>query len=171
MHCRRYFHKAFEAGDPRAAVALGHIKKPYKVEEDSRNAEDSSGERLARWLVDSSPILDDIEAWIAKHKPTEPPKTLLGKALSYADRHRDLLRAIEVDGALEIDNGDVERILRGPAMGPKKLPLCWIRRRRRAHRHYSHGARNRRTAGCRPSRLAARHPLANLRWHQTRTPR
>ncbi|MCP4447245.1 MAG: transposase [Myxococcales bacterium] len=22
MHCRRYFHKAFEAGDPRAAVAL-----------------------------------------------------------------------------------------------------------------------------------------------------
>ncbi|MCP4445719.1 MAG: transposase [Myxococcales bacterium] len=48
-------------------------------------------------------------------------KTLLGKAPTYADNHWDLLRAIEIDGALEIDNGDVERILRGPAMGRGNL--------------------------------------------------
>jgi len=117
MHFRRYFYKAFEAGDPRAAVMLSHIKKLYKVEEASRIAGDSHEERLARRLTESSPILDDIEDWIQQHEPTEPPKTPLGKALTYANNQWELLRAIEVDGALEIDNGDVERVLRGPAMG------------------------------------------------------
>lgn len=117
MHCRRYFYKAFEGGDPRAAVVLSLIKKLYKIEEASRDAEDSQKERLARRLEESTPVLNDIEDWIAEHKRTEPPKSLLGKALTYADNHWKLLRAIEIDGALEIDNGDVERILRGPAMG------------------------------------------------------
>ena len=117
MHFRRYFYKAFETGDARAAVMLNHIKKLYKVEDLSRKAGDSHDERLARRLEFSSPILDDIEDWIAEYKPTEPPKTPLGKALTYANNQWKLLRAIEIDGALEIDNGDVERVLRGPAMG------------------------------------------------------
>ena len=98
-------------------MVLSHIKKLYKIEEASRDAEDSQEERLARRLEESTPVLNDIEDWIAEHKRTEPPKSLLGKALTYADNHWKLLRAIEIDGALEIDNGDVERILRGPAMG------------------------------------------------------
>jgi hypothetical protein len=30
---------------------------------------------------------------------------------------RDILRVVEKDGALELDNGDVERVIRGPAIG------------------------------------------------------
>jgi len=117
MHCRRYFVKAFESGDMRAAVVLNHIKKLYRIEKVSRLEGDSHEERLARRLEESSSVLDDIEAWIAESKPCEPPKTPLGKAMTYATNQWKLLRAMEIDGALEIDNGDVERVLRGPAMG------------------------------------------------------
>lgn len=48
-----------------------------------------------------------------------PPKSLLGKAITYALNHwTALCRPLE-NGMLELDNGDVERTMRGPAMGRK----------------------------------------------------
>ena len=63
------------------------------------------------------PILDQLETWIQQQRKTEPPTSYLGKALTYAHNHWDLLRVVVNDGALELDNGDVERAMRGPAMG------------------------------------------------------
>ena len=48
-----------------------------------------------------------------------PPKSPLGRAVTYADNHWQALCRPWEDGALEIDNGDVERALRGNAVGRK----------------------------------------------------
>jgi hypothetical protein len=37
--------------------------------------------------------------------------------MTYLDNHWEILRVVEKDGALEIDNGEPERRIRGPAMG------------------------------------------------------
>ena len=66
---------------------------------------------------DLVPLLDQFEDWIEKHRGTTPPKSNLGKAIGYVDNHWDILRVVEKDGALELDNGDVERVIRGPAIG------------------------------------------------------
>lgn len=117
MHCRRYFYKAFEAKDLRAAVPLEMIGRLYEVERESKEAGDDHEQRRARRLEKSVPILDELEAWIREHHGLEPTSTLLGKALTYAHNHWKILRVVVQDGALELDNGEVERVIRGPAMG------------------------------------------------------
>jgi transposase len=117
MHCRRYFYKAFEAKDLRAAVPLEIIGKLYEVERKSKEAGDDHEQRRERRLEKSVPILDELEEWIRERHGLEPTSTLLGKALTYAHNHWKILRVVVQDGALELDNGEVERVIRGPAMG------------------------------------------------------
>jgi transposase len=117
MHARRYFVKAFEADDLRAALPLEMIRKLYRIERESKEAADSPQQRHQRRQQHSVPILDQMETWIQQQRATEPPSSYLGKALTYAHNHWDLLRVVTCDGALELDNGDVERAMRGPAMG------------------------------------------------------
>ena len=119
MHCRRYFVKAFESKDTRAARPLELIKEMYQVEADSRRDGDTLSQRFWRRLRDTRPHLVALKEWIAEHKDKEPPSTLLGKALTYADNHWDMLHRFLEDGALELDNGGVERAMRGPAIGRK----------------------------------------------------
>ena len=117
MHARRYFVKAFEAKDMRAAVPIDIIKKMYDVERAAKEAGDDHDARYQRRQNDLAPLFDQFEDWLAEHRDATPPKSNLGKAITYADNHWDILRVIEKDGALELDNGDVERVIRGPAIG------------------------------------------------------
>jgi transposase len=119
MHARRYFVKAFEAKDLRAAVPLEMIKRIYKIERASKKAGDDHQARYERRQAETAPILDELETWIDEHLGSEPPKSKLGRALTYAKNHWEILRVVVNDGALEIDNGEVERIIRGPAVGRK----------------------------------------------------
>ncbi len=117
MHCRRYWVKAFDAKDLRAAVPLKMIGRLYEIERESKDAAENHQQRYERRQRDMVPVLDELEEWIEDHRQTEPPKSLLGKALTYAHNHWEILRVVVNDGALELDNGDVERVIRGPAMG------------------------------------------------------
>lgn len=117
MHARRYFVKAFDAKDLRAAVPISIIKKMYEVERDSKDAEENHDARYQRRQRDLSPLFDELQEWLNEHRKKVPPKSTLGKAITYADNHWDILRVVEKDGALELDNGDVERVIRGPAIG------------------------------------------------------
>ncbi len=119
MHARRYFVKAFEAKDARAAVPLELIRGMYAIERAAREADDSHDARYDRRQLELVPLLDQLEAWLEEHRDAVPPKSRLGQAITYALNHWDILRVVEKDGALELDNGDVERIIRGPAIGRK----------------------------------------------------
>jgi hypothetical protein len=120
MHARRYFVKAFEAKDMRAAEPLDIIGRMYKVEKASTLAEEGPAERHERRQRDLVPLLDELLAWKNRkkeHSTAFVPKEPIGRAMTYLDNHWDILRVVEKDGALELDNGEVERIIRGPAMG------------------------------------------------------
>jgi transposase len=117
MHARRYFVKAFEAKDMRAAVPIDIIKKMYAIERASKEAGEEHDARFLRRQRALVPLLDQLEEWLQEHRDVVVPKSNLGKAIGYADNHWDILRVVEKDGALELDNGDVERVIRGPAIG------------------------------------------------------
>lgn len=119
MHCRRYFVEAFEHGDLRAAVPIELIREMYRIEAESKAAEDSHEERLARRRRETEPIFAKLGQWIAEHAGREPPKSYLAKALTYAGNQWQALGRPFEDGALELDNGDAERALRGPVLGRK----------------------------------------------------
>ncbi len=115
MHARRYFVKALEAGDARAAVPLAAFQALYDVEATASDfaADDRGAERQRR----SKAVYDELVAWCEVHRPIEPPGSLLAKAIQYLLNHRVALTRFLDDGRLPVDNGIVERLHRRPAMG------------------------------------------------------
>jgi transposase len=114
MHARRYFVKALEAGDTRAAVPLSAFQALYDVEEVARPLDPQGrlGERQRR----SRPVYDELLRWARTYQGAEPPASLLGKALQYLLNHQVALTRFLDDGRLPIDNGIVERLHRRPAI-------------------------------------------------------
>jgi transposase len=115
MHARRYHVKALDAGDARAAVPLAAFRALYDVEDAARDF-DAAG-RLAERQRRSKPVYDELIVWCETYQPTEPPSSLLGKAIHYLLNHRIALTRFLDDGNLPIDNGIVERLHRRPAIG------------------------------------------------------
>lgn len=115
MHARRYFVKALEANDARAAVPVAAYRALYDVEEATRGA--APEERREQRQGRSKPVYDELLKWCTTYQPLEPPSSLLGKAIQYVLNHRVALTRFLDDGRLPIDNGIVERIHRRPAVG------------------------------------------------------
>lgn len=107
MHARRYFVKALDAGDDRAALPIGAFKALYQVEEEV--AGKPLDERTAIRQARSKPIYDDLARWCRSHQANEPPKSPLGRAISYLLNHELALRRYLDDGVIPIDNGAAER--------------------------------------------------------------
>ena len=108
MHARRYFAKALDAGDARAALPLAAYKKLYEIEAKVRDLADE--ERRVTRQSESKPVWDQICAWCDSYKPHEPPSSKLGEALRYLTNHRVALGRFIENGVIPIDNGIVERL-------------------------------------------------------------
>lgn len=114
MHARRYFVKALEAGDARAAVPLAAFKTLYDVEDAARALEPEA--RRAERQRRTRPVYEQLLAWARTDQPVEPPSSLLGKALQYLLNHHVALTRFLDDGRRPPDNGVVERLHRRPAL-------------------------------------------------------
>lgn len=115
MHARRYFVKALDANDARAAVPVAAFRALYDVEEAVRDA--APARRHEERQCRSKPVYDEIVRWCRTYQPTEPPSSLLGRAIQYLLNHHVALSRFLDDGRLPIDNGIVERLHRRPAVG------------------------------------------------------
>lgn len=107
-HARRYFVRALDAKDDRAALPLAAFKRLYDIEEEVRGREPAAV--LAAREKGSVAVYDELAAWVAAHRPHEPPTSLLGKALQYFENHVIALRQFLGDGRIPIDNNDTERV-------------------------------------------------------------
>jgi transposase len=117
MHARRYFVKALDIKDVRAAEPLDIIRRMYLVEAASQAAGDNHEQRYERRQRDLVPLLDAFGQWKDAHEGVFPPNEPIGRAWTYLHNHWEILCVVANDGALELDNGEVERVIRGPAMG------------------------------------------------------
>jgi transposase len=108
MHARRYFRKALDRGDGRAALPLAAFKKLYDLEDEIRDR-DADAKRAAR-QASSRPVYDELVAWCEAHRPHEPPSSPMGTAIRYLLNHQLALCRFLDDGVVPIDNGIVERL-------------------------------------------------------------
>ncbi len=108
MHARRYFVKALDAGDQRAALPLAAYKRLYKIEHEIRDLDDDA--KLAARRARSKPVWDELAKWCALRKQHEPPASKLGVALRYFTNHQVALARFLEYGYLPLDNGIVERL-------------------------------------------------------------
>ena len=108
MHSRRYFTKALDGGDARAALPLAAFKKLYELEEEIRDRD--PGSKGAERQLRSKPVYDELSAWCRAHQPHEPPSSPMGRAIGYLLNNEKALRRFLDDGVVPIDNGIVERL-------------------------------------------------------------
>ena len=121
-HVRRKFMEAKKALPPKEQnkatkvhQALAYIGQLYQLER--RIAEVSAEERRQQRQQHAQPILDRFAAWLAKTQA--PPKTLLGKAITYTQSQWPRLQTYVDDDRLSIDNNGVENAIRPFALGRK----------------------------------------------------
>ena len=108
MHGRRYWTKALDAGDTRAALPIAAYKKLYEIEAKIRGLAPDA--KLAVRQAESKPVFDEIVSWAQAYKPHEPPASGLGAAIRYMTNHKVALGRFLEDGVIPIDNGIVERL-------------------------------------------------------------
>jgi transposase len=108
MHARRYFVKALDAGDKRAALPLAAYKKLYEIEAQVRDRDPDA--TLVERQQRSKPVWDELVAWCTVHKKHEQPAAPLGVALRYFTNHQTALARFLDYGYVPMDNGIVERL-------------------------------------------------------------
>ena len=108
MHARRYFVKALDAGDTRAALPIAAYKKLYEIE--SEIAELDPGEKLAARQERSRSVFDELLSWCKVYQPHEPPTSAMGAAIRYLINHHLALGRFLEAGEVPMDNGIVERL-------------------------------------------------------------
>jgi transposase len=108
MHGRRYYVKALDAGDKRAALPIAAYKKLYEIEDEIRLYDPDA--KLAVRQAQSKPVFDQLVTWATVHQPYEPPTSKLGEAIRYLLNHRVPLGRFLESGLVPMDNGAVERL-------------------------------------------------------------
>jgi hypothetical protein len=119
MHARRYGTEALASGDVRASAPLLLIGNLFHVEAEATEKKLSPEQRLALRVEKSVPLLNKIEKWRESMAAAAPPKTPLGRMVTYLRNQWSLLLRFTTDGRLEMDNGKTERTMKAVAVGRK----------------------------------------------------
>jgi len=118
-HARRRFVVALQAQDPRAAVPVALFKELYAVERAARDAGDDGDALRARRQEHSRPLVERLHQVIAGLVAQAPPKSPLGKAVTYAINQWPTLTVFLDDPRVPLANAHVERLQRRTALGRK----------------------------------------------------
>ena len=118
-HARRYYESALKNDQERASHVLRLIQILYAIEAIARDQNLTHDQRHALRLEKSLPVINEIGAYINKHKGSVMPKSPMGKAFEYCNNRWTSLQNYLTNGMLEIDSNLVENSIRPLALGRK----------------------------------------------------
>jgi len=98
-HARRKFFDALKNYPREAHQVLEWIQQLYDIED--RGSDLSAESRCELRQAEANPVLDRIDAYLAKLKPRLLPKSALSKAVTYARNQWNALRCYTTDGRLK----------------------------------------------------------------------
>ena len=120
-HSRRKFYDAKDTAPEIANYFLSQVQILYHIEQQCRDQNFTTQQRLYIRQEKAVPILKALEKWLTQQYAdrTILPKSLIRKAIDYALTRWKGLSAYAHDGELEIDNNLVENTIRPIALGRK----------------------------------------------------
>lgn len=120
-HARRYFERALENDNERALHVMKLIQLLYAIESMAREQGLTNDQRHALRLEKSLPVINEIGAYLNRHKNNVPPRSPIGRAFEYCINRWDSLQNYLTNGMLEIDSNMVENAIRPLALGRKNF--------------------------------------------------
>ncbi|MCP4297242.1 MAG: IS66 family transposase [Proteobacteria bacterium] len=133
VHARRKFndvikaknkHQKKKAKSGHADNALNFIRQLYAIEHEADEKEFSETERTALREQKSTPILNQFLKWLQSVENQVPPRSLLGKAISYTLQRWDQLTLYPEHGYIRMDNNMAENAIRPYVVGRKNWLFC-----------------------------------------------
>lgn len=122
-HVRRKFKEAADQGGAptQSRWVLNQIRLLYRIEKKLRNDRAGPAKRSAVRCAESLPIMNRLRKAleIFRKNGKYRPQSLMGKAISYAMNHWDMLLPWINNGSIEIDNNLVENKIRPTKLGVK----------------------------------------------------
>jgi transposase len=117
-HARRKIFESKNVYPLESSVVLAKYQQLYDIEDRTRSV--SAEERLALRQSESVPIWRSLGEWL-QSKPAADvlPKSKLGEALGYLRNHWEPLQTYLSDGAIPMDNNEVEQLMKQVAIGRK----------------------------------------------------
>jgi transposase len=123
-HARRYFVKAKDAGDVRAARPLKLIQRLFRIEKQA-DRQGLDPEARSKLRQDKSKVLlKHLAHWVKQNSSKAPPDEPLGRAITYLSNQWEALKRFLLDGRLPLTNNDCERSLRHIAVGRANWIFC-----------------------------------------------
>lgn len=123
-HARRNFKDALNENGPVASYFLERVQLLYMLERELRDMKASDEIILKHRKETALPILKELHQWLKDTLPKVTPKSLAGKAITYALNRWEKLMVYTTDARLQIDNNLVENQIRPVALGRKNYLFC-----------------------------------------------
>jgi len=121
-HARRKFFNALETAPDEAKHALDCVLDVYRVEYEARERGIlGTPEHLAMRQSKTRAIMNDLDTWLVEQQTLHPPKSPIGRAISYARNNWTELTRFLADIKVPPDNNASERALRVVALGRKNF--------------------------------------------------
>lgn len=115
-HARRKFFDLFSTDkSPLSEQALHYIQLLYEVEREARELTPDQRRQLRQ--EKTAPIMEALHAWMMAQRQLVTPGTAIAKAFDYSLKRWTALSRYLDDGALPIDNNQVENRIRPWAIG------------------------------------------------------
>ncbi len=103
-HARSKLVEALNRGDSRAIPALLLYTRLFAIEAESKASGEDFDARLARRIVRSRPLIQELWAWVNEMRPRIEPRSPLGESLTYLTRQRVTLEEFLADGRVAMTN-------------------------------------------------------------------
>ena len=121
-HLRRYFHDAYKVGQSdQAKKALDYLGHLFELERVADRENLTFEERLNLRQEKSRKIVDTFYEYIEELSLKVLPKSLLGKAITYAQNQKQTFLRFLEDGRIELTNSRSERLIKMFVIGRKNF--------------------------------------------------
>ncbi len=121
-HLRRYFHDAYKVADnAEAKQCLDYLSQLFAYERFAEEQRYSAEQRLQMRNEKYPAILEQFYEYIGKLSLKTLPKSLLGKAIGYANNQKHSFYTMLEDGNIELTNSRAERFIKMFVIGRKNF--------------------------------------------------
>lgn len=119
VHAKRKFHEAYEVNRSNEYAKQGetYLRKLFRLEDKADESGLTLEKRLEMRKTNSKQVLDEFYSWISQIESKILPKSLMGKAITYAINQKEYLENFLKDARIQLSNNLAEQSVKPFVIG------------------------------------------------------